>query len=538
MQYGLLGELQVRHRGEDVLLGGRRNTALLGLLLVSANRAVSGTDIAGQLWGVDKGSASATLQSQVHRLRQRLPRTVIETTASGYRLVAQPDAIDARRFEATLAAARVAQASGSHEECLGLLEQALGLWRGPALVDLLHYDFAVVEHRQLEERRLEAGELHGQTLLDLGRAEQAVAVTERLVTDEPLRENRWALRMTALYRAGRQADALMAFRLARTHLRDELGVDPGPGLQRTHQQVLSHDNSLANARPALRTEPLHVRYARRADGVHLAYESFGAGRAMVLAVGTWSGLTVRQNPLSAAFAAELGTLARVICYDAQGLGLSDPLGEALPTIDDRVDELLTVAAKETDGPAVIYGFHDGAAVAIRAAATRPDIVAGLIIHNGFTHSRRRDGDDTGYDDQQIEAMLRSYEELHGLGCSIDLYAPSLADDPQAREWWADGERNAARRSEAVRVSAAAFALDVRDDLAHVRAPTLILHAVGNLAFPMAHARHIAAHIPRARLIELPGHDHALWFSRRVTIPMVSDFLRSLDDDRESSRRRP
>jgi DNA-binding SARP family transcriptional activator/pimeloyl-ACP methyl ester carboxylesterase len=521
----MLGELQVMQAGRVLPLGGPRNSALLALLLLHVNRSVRADTIAEQVWESGGSPSPGTVHAQVHRLRHRVGAANIETTRSGYRLRVAPDSVDARRFEAQLARAQAALTAGRSDESAEVVRAALDLWRGPALADLLDYEFAAREHSRLEELRREAEEVEAEALL-VSEPAGVAATTERLVSDAPLRERRWALRIRALYAAGRQAEALEAYSRARRLLVNELGIEPGPELRGLQSQILHHDDVVFSRRSLIAPSgPLEVRYTRTTDGAYLAYETFGSGIPVVFAAGNWSGLTIRQNPLSAPYASELASLARVTSYDARGLGLSDPLGEQLPTADDRAQELIAVAEAAQAERFVVYGFSDGAAAAIRAATSVPERVIGLVLHNAaaaWSDERGREYEVAGPDE-----LSAAYERSWGTGLTLDMYAPTLADDPVARRWWAHGERHAARAGEVMRLNAAAAAIDVRADLPEVAAPTLIIHAAANKAVPIEHARYLADHIAGSRLIETSTPDHALWSDSDVVLPQLRKFLRRL-----------
>lgn len=169
----------MEHEGRLVDLHGHRNAGLLALLAVHLNRAVPAAEIIDQLWG-EAASASArqTLQAQIHRLRRHLPTAQIETTSSGYRLLAASEQVDTWRFEQAVAAAQDASAAGDRHLAYSRCNEALGLWRGPALADVLDYPFAMGEHARLESLRLDAEELGLDAMIEVA-APEAVALADR-----------------------------------------------------------------------------------------------------------------------------------------------------------------------------------------------------------------------------------------------------------------------------------------------------------------------------------------------------------------------
>ncbi|WP_460308339.1 BTAD domain-containing putative transcriptional regulator [Actinocorallia aurea] len=234
MRFGILGVVEVREAGGRVVpLGGPGVRGLLGLLLLEAGRVVPAEALIDALYGDEPPeSARGALQARVSRLRRALGGLAeVELVPGGYRLAAEPSDIDAHRFRALLA-----EASGlPPADRLPLLDEALSLWRGPALADVP----ALRGHAAaLEEARASAVEEHGTTLLAVGRAADAIAPLRALVRSEPFREHARALLMRALYGAGRQGEALEVFEEGRRILADELGADPSAELAAVHLEIL------------------------------------------------------------------------------------------------------------------------------------------------------------------------------------------------------------------------------------------------------------------------------------------------------------
>ena len=229
-------------QGRAVALGGPRQRTLLALLLTHANAIVSRDRLIDMLWNEDPPrTASNALQYHVSQLRKALGDAApIVTREPGYVLEAGPDELDLLRFEQLVEAAD----SGPPAEAARLLREALALWRGPPLADLADEPFAQNEMRRLEELRLLALERRLEADRLLGRDRELVAELETLVREQPLRESFRAELMRALYRSGRQADALAVYRDGRTLLVDELGLEPSPALQELEQAILRQDPSL------------------------------------------------------------------------------------------------------------------------------------------------------------------------------------------------------------------------------------------------------------------------------------------------------
>jgi YVTN family beta-propeller protein len=260
-QFRILGPLEVARSGCAVPLGGARQRAVLALLLLEANRVVSFDRLAEDVWaGHPTPGSATTLHSYVFHLRRALepsrPRgaagAVLVTRDRGYLLRVKAGHLDAAMFEEGGAAGRAALEAGRYAEAAQTLRAALELWRGPVLADLADYAFARPEAARLEELRLAAVEDRVDADLALGRHQALTGELERLAGEYPVRERLHGQLILALYRCGRQAEALAAYRRVRGLLAGELGIDPGEPLQRLHGSVLAHDPALDwnGARPA------------------------------------------------------------------------------------------------------------------------------------------------------------------------------------------------------------------------------------------------------------------------------------------------
>jgi DNA-binding SARP family transcriptional activator len=246
MEFRLLGPVEAGEPGTTLPLGGAKQRALLAILLLHVNEVVSSDGLADGLWGERPPATAATaLQVYVSRLRKLLGPELLVTQAPGYVLRVDPDQVDVRRFEGLVARAREARSLGRTEEAASLLHSALGLWRGPALADLSFEPFAQAEIGRLEELRLAALEDRIDADLALGRHAELVGELEGLVAQHPLRERLRGQLMLALYRSGRQAEALEAYQAGRRVLVEELGIEPSAQLQRLERAILTQDAGLA-----------------------------------------------------------------------------------------------------------------------------------------------------------------------------------------------------------------------------------------------------------------------------------------------------
>jgi YVTN family beta-propeller protein len=254
IDYRLLGPLEVGVNGHALDIGGQKQRALLVVLLLSANEPVSRDVLVDRLWGErPPGGAQHTLEVYISRLRKTLEpvagRPVVLTRPGAYVLRATSEHIDIGRFERLAAEGRRALAGGAPGRAAAVLREALALWRGPALADISDEPFAHTEIARLEELRAGVLEDRIEADLALGHHQDVIGELEALAAAHRLRERPYQQLMIALYRCGRQAEALAVYRSARRLLVDELGIEPGPDLQRTERGILEQDVSLKPPAP-------------------------------------------------------------------------------------------------------------------------------------------------------------------------------------------------------------------------------------------------------------------------------------------------
>ncbi len=251
VRYAILGPIELCDGGRRLPVGGRRQAALLAMLLIDANRTVSSDRLIDALWG-DRASGAALkrLQMAIMRLRRRLDResmrgeALLRTVAGGYILAVAPGELDAELFQTGLEQGRRALQAGDAQRARELLDEVLGLWRGPALAQVAYEEFAQPEIRRLEEQHLSALEAHVDCELRLGMHDRVVGELEALVRAHPGRERLAALLMLALYRCGRQGDALNVYARTRAYLAGELGLEPGPALHTLQTEILVQSPTL------------------------------------------------------------------------------------------------------------------------------------------------------------------------------------------------------------------------------------------------------------------------------------------------------
>jgi predicted ATPase/DNA-binding SARP family transcriptional activator len=267
LTFAVLGPLEVSAGDQPVDVGGRLPRRLLAILIAAEGRPVSEDSLAEGLWGDRRPrNPAGTLQVYVSRLRRVLPGTALQRSAGGYRLLGADT--DVERFRGHLVRARALVAGDRHAEAHEAFDAALRLWRGTPYEDLADDESTTAIRAALVEQRDSAQEEGAAALLATGDHAGAAAMLELLVHGAPYRERRWQLLALALYRSGRQADALNAVRRVRTLLAEELGVEPGPELQQLEGRILAQDPALAAtglAAPTPGDRPLSSFIGRDAD---------------------------------------------------------------------------------------------------------------------------------------------------------------------------------------------------------------------------------------------------------------------------------
>jgi YVTN family beta-propeller protein len=288
VRYRVLGPLEVEAGGELLPLGGAKQRALLAVLLMHANEVVSRDVLIEDLWG-ERGASGTVhgLEVLVSRVRKSLGAAGVQpllTRPTGYQLRVGADELDSLCFERLLQEGRTELSSGAAEKAAETLREALSLWRGRPFQDVAYESFAQGEIERLEERRLLALEERIEADLALGRHAELVAELEALVGQQPLRERLRLQLMLALYRSGRQAEALNVYQDARRDLVAELGIEPGQAMRQLEQAILRQDPELAIAPGRTRAATLGAK-GRLAERRRLLLLALAVG-GLAAAIGT------------------------------------------------------------------------------------------------------------------------------------------------------------------------------------------------------------------------------------------------------------
>ncbi len=254
-----------------------------------------------------------------------------------------------------------------------------------------------------------------------------------------------------------------------------------------------------------------TRYAKADDGVHIAYQVFGAGPIdLVVIPGFISHLDlVWEDPGLATALRRLGSFARVIAFDKRGTGMSDRT-ERLPDMDRRMLDIGAVMDAVGCEQAALFGVSEGGPMAIVFAATHPERVQALILLNTFARLAARPDYTIGVPRENLDLFVEYIEPRWGTGVGLRAWAPSVADDPASRALFARLQRVAASPGSAMVVLSSLVDVDVREALPLVHAPALVMHRTDDRMIPLVLGQHLAEHIPHARFIELAGTDHFWW----------------------------
>jgi DNA-binding SARP family transcriptional activator len=405
VEFGILGPLEVWHDGRPVRVTGAKQQALLAILLLHVGEVVSSDRLMDDLWG-DQTPVSGTTALRVHvsQLRKALGcgDDLLVTHAPGYVLRVEPGKLDLWRFENLVEEGDRALARGDPSGAVDRLNEAHALWRGPPLADFAYAPFAQAPIARLEELRLSAIELRIDAELSLGRHTGLIGELQGLVSEHPLRERLWGYLMLALYRDGRQAEALAAYRSARDRLVEEIGVEPGPELRALERRVLAQDLSLDDAQSAAEP-PSEVRAILVLPGDDDALESLlafsqplagHAGHELIVVALLRDGerLTATNEQLRSAraSASEQGVTMRTAAFTTR-----DPGGDAVRLVTEQDVALLVLDAPAAllasgipdDDLATIMGpgVCDVALVAGRAESQRSEGGAVLVPFSGHEH---------------------------------------------------------------------------------------------------------------------------------------------------------
>jgi pimeloyl-ACP methyl ester carboxylesterase/DNA-binding SARP family transcriptional activator len=471
------------------------------------------------------------LRTQISRLRAFLQAAgagpdPIRNEPWGYRLDVQGIDLDSERFEALVRSSR--SAPGPRRE-LTLLTEALSLCRGSPWEGFSDLPAFLGPARALGELQAGARERRIDCLMALGRTDEALAEAEALAAEDPLRERPRSLLMQALYRVGRQHEALAAYQEFRRLLSDELGLEPSPALQALHGRILRHEESSASPEADTSREPAaadppgperpswsleqDIHLCLTPDGVRLAYACVGSGPPLVKAANWLTHLEFDwEGPVWGHMYRRIGAHHRLVRYDTRGSGLSDRDVPEL-SLDAWVLDLETVVEAAGLDRFPLLGISQGCAVCIEYAARHPERVTGLVLHGGYAAGWRAD---PSYSPGEVARRDASIAIIrHGWGEDTPAYRQMFTQTfipdgtPAEIEWFNELERRSTSPENAARFMEAFAMIDVRHRLAQVQAPALVLHSRGDQRIHYDRGRELATGIPRARFVLLESRNHLI-----------------------------
>ncbi len=517
MEFRLLGPLEAINGDAPVVLGGPKQRALLARLLLDANRTVSVDRLVDDLWGEDvPGTAVKMVQIYVSQLRKALPDAVpLHTRAPGYAIEVEPDHLDIERFRRLREEARASLDAADAATASRLLGEALSLWRGRALAEF-NEPFAATERAHLEELHLASIEDRIDADLALGRHSNVIGELEALIAEHPLRERLRGQLMLALYRSGRQADALDAYQALRKTMDEQLGIEPSHALKALHQQILNQDLGLnqpihepAPPRPASMPR---IEFCSASDGVKIAYSVHGSGPPIVKAANWLTHLEHDWNsPIWRHWIDGFADGHTLVRYDERGCGLSDWDADVHDP-DVWVNDLEAVVDAAGLDRFAIVGVSQGAQIGVGYAVRHPERVSHLVFYGGYVRGRQKRP--VPAEKQREDELLLNMMEV-GWGRAdpmfrqvwTTMFIPGATQDQM--DWFDEAQRVSTSGQNARALAQAWYQIDISDQLENVTTPTLVAHGRDDRVVPFDEGRSLAAGIPGARFLPLDSSRHIL-----------------------------
>ncbi|MBR0913580.1 alpha/beta fold hydrolase [Bradyrhizobium japonicum] len=516
---GTFGFPEVHADDHPIKLALRKGLALL-VYLAEAKGPVARDVIATLLWPeTPRETSLARLRRLLHRVELALGQAVFETDRTSLRWSPEVELkIDSHQFE---------------RACdRGAFEEACRIYRGDFLAgfspdDCPEFDdWAFFRREALRGRLVQALERLVQDRNAAGHHLAATVHAGRLVELDPLSEVYGRHLIRSLLLAGDRSAAERHHAALAQRLRDELGVTPEAETEALMSRAAA---PLRDALPA-------TRYVKGA-GVHLAYQTYGSGPLDILVMPGFVSHVERawEHPASRTFLASLMRLGRLIVFDRRGIGLSDRVGSA-PGIDVTAEDIGTVLRATDSRRVVLFGASECGPACIKFAVEESRHVAGLILFGALAKGCWSEDYPHALRASQYDAWSKHLIAQWGGPVGIEAFAPSLANDPQARAWWAGLLRAASSPGGISAVLEAFRDADVRHLLAQIAVPTLVLHRRDDKAVRIAAGRDIASRITGAEFVELDGNDH--WFfagDQQPVLEAIKRFTEALPREGRSGR---
>jgi len=502
---------EVRRDGQSCPLSLRKGLALL-IYLAEAKGAVARDVVATMFWpDSSEEVARARLRRLLHRLQTTLGDGGLTTDRTTIRWSPATELeLDSRLFETACDR--------------GEFELACRLYPGDFLDgftpgDCPQFDeWAFFRREALRGRAVQALERVVQARSACGDHAAAAAHARRLVALDPLSEVYGRALIRSLMLAGDRTTAGRELEALARRLRDELGVAP-----EADTLALLRQGATTGSETAPQT-----RYVG-GDGIHLAFQTHGTGRADILLLPGFVSHVERiwEEPHCRAFLSALAGMGRLILFDRRGIGLSDRLGFN-PGVDATARDIETVLGAAGSRRTVLFGASEGGPACIKFAADHPDRVSGLVLFASLAKGSATADYPHALQAEQYGIWLQQLVAEWGGPAGIETFAPSLAGDPQTRAWWAGLLRAASSPGAIKGLLEALRESDVRHLLARISAPTLVLHRRDDRAVRIGAGRYLASRIPQARFVELDGADHwAFAGNQEAVLASIGSFVDNL-----------
>jgi pimeloyl-ACP methyl ester carboxylesterase len=372
----------------------------------------------------------------------------------------------------------------------------------------------------------------------------AIQTAQRLLQLEPTREETHRTLMRLYSAAGDRSRALRQYQICRDHLRGELAVLPSQETEVFYRQIRDKSEPKpADAIEPPRSSPVmpaamqpETRYAHSGD-VNIAYQVLGSGPLdLVFVMGWVSNVELAwEEPAFARFLMRLASFSRLILFDKRGTGLSDRATD-MPSLETRIDDVRAVMDVVGSERAALFGISEGGPLCMLFAASHPTRTSAVIMAGSYPKRTWAPDYPWGPTDEELEVWIDQIQHEWGGPAGVDVRAPSMAHDERFRQWWARFLRMSASPTAVTTLARMNGQIDVRHILPAIRAPTLILHAVGDRAIDIGGSRYMAERISAATFVELPGADHLPWLSDAdVILEEVEEFLTGVRPSFESDR---
>jgi DNA-binding SARP family transcriptional activator len=499
-------------------------------ILAEAQGPVARTKLAGLLWpDVDEETARARLRRLMHKLAQIIGESVLSVEGESVTLALDKVSVDSRTFRKL---AEHGLSNGGFEE----LRQAVRLHEnvflsGFELASSQEFeDWTSGVRMELERLQLRALRILAEQDLDCGNWERALAAAEQLVALDPLKETSHCLVFRTLRGAGDLSALERAYRSCVETLHRELGVGPSEETEAVYRSLVSPKKTGAIT-VDIAAPP--VRFAQTPSG-SIAYAVVGEGAPVVIIPGFISHIEIAwEEPRLRAFLTRLSHTNQVIMFDRRGLGLSERVG-ITPTIEAGASDIEAILDAERIKRAVLFGASEGGPIAIRLAVSKPERVAGLVLFGTLACGSWREDYPWALKEETFRGWSKYVLSTWGAAMAIEAFAPSVAMHKASEAWWARTLRTAATPAAAAEVLNAFFRIDVRKDLPHVHAPTVVLHRRGDLIVRFGAGEHLARNILGARLVAMEGVDHWWWIGDcEPILNAIAEVTRSGHGNRQS-----